>query len=480
MSSNRPSLEMILEIENDKTFLDFRCTKTGYLLWPLVRNQFFRILISDLYYNEAPLITEPIKGRYIKALKILPRVLFQNFSRRNLRGDILIMGTGAGHFESDGLWFNRITDYFSLASPSNTVTYEGILDWHIPEPRHNERSSYWLPWSMLIALAGKLLSRKKHVLVVDAMLDHARKRTKSILGLDISDDKIQLLLCMTVPKVARLSFMRWAYRRLLRRTSAKLVLVEQSCYGDYGIFNHVAREMGVRVAEPQHGMVSAGHDAYCFAPALLESDKYRLYLPHDFLGYGAWWNDQINAPVKKWVIGNPHYTEQRKRALPNNVSGKDILLLSDGIEFHLYLKLANELATYFNDEYRVVLRPHPLEKRRIYAEYSNGIADRVVIDKNQDIYQSFSTAHAVVGEVSTALFEAIGLVKKVFLWKTSKAVFSYPSHPFTSFQDVNDFILKFNDSQAGVVVIVQENIWAMNWNKNYKNYLNFALKGTDQ
>jgi len=140
------------------------------------------------------------------------------------------------------------------------------------------------------------------------------------------------------------------------------VLVEQSCYGDYGIFNHVAREMGIRVAEPQHGMISAGHDAYSFAPAIRDSDEYRLYLPTRLSWLWRVWNGEINAPVQKWVIGHPHYTEQRKRMVNNFSDKTDILLLSDGIEFSIYLELANDLTNILNGRYRVVLRPHPLEE----------------------------------------------------------------------------------------------------------------------
>ncbi len=476
MKVSKPSFMMLLEIENDALFLDFRCSETGYLLWPLLRNQFFRILISDLYYNHEPLVVRPPSSSYRQALQVLPQILIHNLKKKNLRGDILIMGSGAGHFKKNNLWFNRITDYFALAFPRETVTCEGIVDWHVPEPRHNKQSIYWLPWQVLIAIAGKLKSRQKHVELVNAMLDHARTRANSILGLNISSESINLLRKITVPKVARLSIMRWVYRRLLTRTAPNLVIVEQSCYGDYGVFNHVAREMGIRVAEPQHGMISAGHDAYSFAPAILDSEEYRRYLPHDFLGYGAWWIGEINAPVRKWVIGHPHYTEQQKAMLDSAAVKRDILLLSDGIEFSIYLQLAKELTNLINDRYRIVLRPHPMERVEIYSKYPNGLSDKVVIDQNRDIYQSFTTAYAVTGEVSTALFEAVGLVEKIFLWETPKAIFSYPSHPFTGFLDAQDFILKFDD--LGGTDTIPEEIWAPNWMENYHNYIDFAMKET--
>jgi CDP-glycerol glycerophosphotransferase (TagB/SpsB family) len=163
----------------------------------------------------------------------------------------------------------------------------------------------------------------------------------------------------------------------------------------------------------------------------------------------------------------------------SNVSEKtDILLLSDGIEFCVYLKLANDLTNLIDDRYRIVLRPHPLERKRVYSKYPSGNVDKVVIDQNRDIYQSLSTAYAVTGEVSTALFEAVGLVKYIFLWETPKAVFSCPSHPFTGFLNAKDFVSKIDDYESGQAYVAQEEVWSQDWVSNYRSYIEFALKET--
>ena len=67
-----------------------------------------------------------------------------------------------------------------------------------------------------------------------------------------------------------------------------------------------AKEMGIRTAEYQHGAVSRGHDAYNVAPGQGSSPEYQKVLPEFFLGYGRWWNEQINVPVTKVAVGNPH------------------------------------------------------------------------------------------------------------------------------------------------------------------------------
>ncbi len=471
----QPSLAQLIEIENDPVFLEFRCPHSGALLWPLVRNQFLRQLISDLYYQQAPLVAAVPAVPRRQALGALSRVLGHNLQQGRMRGEVLVIGTGAGHFQREGRWFNRITDYLAQESPTDTVMVEGVVDWHVPYPRWNQRVAYWLPWQGAITLTGRLLMRDRHVAAARELLEYARQRTAQLLGLTIADSNMDMLVGMLARKLARLPVMQYAYRRLLERVQPRLVLLEQACYGDFALFNQVAREMGVRVAEPQHGMVSGGHDAYCYAPVLRESEAYRACLPHDFLGYGAWWNSQINVPVQKWVIGNPHYSEQRRSISPAQGAQTDILLLGDGIEFSLYLALSQELAQLLRGHYRIVLRPHPLERAEVQLRFPEGRAGDVLIDSNRDIYSSFATAHAVVGEVSTGLFEAQGIAGRVLLWETAKARFSYPQHPFCSFADARALVEALQAPRSAQTEALAEEIWAPGWAGNFRKYLAHAL-----
>ncbi len=471
----RPSLAQLIEIENDPTLLEFRCPRSGVLLWPLVRNQFLRQLISDLYYQQAPLVAAVPAVPRRQALGALGRVLGHNLQQGRMRGEVLVVGTGAGHFQREGRWFNRITDYLAQQSPASTVSVEGVVDWHVPHPRWNQRVLYWLPWQGAITVAGRLLTRESHLAAARELLEFARQRASQLLGLTIADSNMDMLVGMLARKLARLPVMQFAYRRLLERVQPRLVLLEQACYGDFAPFNQVAREMGIRVAEPQHGMVSGGHDAYCYAPVLRESEAYRACLPHDFLGYGAWWNSQINVPVQKWVIGNPHYSEQRRSMAFAETAQTDILLLGDGIEFSLYLALAQELAQLLRGRYRIVLRPHPLERAEVSVRFPDGRAGEVLIDPNRDIYSSFASAHAVVGEVSTGLFEAQGIAGRVLLWETDKARFSYPQHPFKGFADAQALVDALGEPSRERTGVLAEEIWAPDWVGNYRQYLAHAL-----
>jgi hypothetical protein len=471
----QPSLEDLLQIENDPAFLEFRCQKTNYLLWPLVRTQFFRQLISDLFYKHASLLAPISSVPYRKALSVLPKVLIHNIRQQKIHSEILVFGTGAGHFQRAGLWFNRITDYLVEASLKDVSTIEGVIDWHLPEPRWNKQTSYWLPWQTAMLLVGRICSREVHVRQAREILEYARGRAFDLYGITVSQQNMEMLVGVIARKIARLSTMEFAYRNMLEKFKPRLLLLEEGCYSDHGILNHIAREMGVRVAEPQHGMISGGHDAYNYAPLLRGSEHYQRYLPHDFLGYGRWWNDQINVPVKKWVLGHPHYSEQQCIMKGMAAEKMDVLILCDGIEFPVYLALAQELDALLKGRYRVVLRPHPLERTQVYAKFPSGMAENVYIDRNRDIYESFGSAYVVAGEVSTGLFEAIGMVPKVLLWETAKAKFSYPVHPFYGFSDAREFAVAILAQEGGQLSVDQDAIWAPDWRDNYRRYLEHAL-----
>ncbi len=472
-----PSLQELLVVEEDAEILAFRCPDAGYLTWPLLRNQFLRALISSLYYRETPLIAPPAEGRHRRALAALPKTLWKNARQWSaMRSDILVMASGAGHFTKEGRSFNRITDYFAMERPESTLTIEGLMDWQVPVRPFNQRTCYYLPWQGAMELRGRLNRQNRHDVHARELVAFVHAKAVKLLGLELPETQLRLLESLVAGKLAKLPSMADTYRSLLDRVRPRLVLLEQGCYSDLGVFNHVARQAGVRVAEPQHGMITGGHDAYLYGKVLRESEEFQQYLPHDLLTYGPWWGEQAVLPVQKWDIGHPHYVEQT-RLLDRSSEKTDILLLSDGFEFQKYLDLGRDLQDRIGSRYRVVVRPHPIERARVRATFgieANGIA----IDRQTDIYTSFATAFAVVGEVSTGLFEAIGIARHAVLWATPKARFSFPGHPLLECETVEhlaDVVLSRQASDQGLDT---SNIWTSDWRGNYARYLDNALRGT--
>lgn len=465
------ALSDLLELENDASFLEFRCPETGVLLWPLVRMPFFRFIISDLFYDPSMV---SLKNRNFNGmLSTAGRVIFHNARHwRHAKGRILIIASGAGHFLKMGRWFNRLSDYFAFVVERETVVMEDLFNWFLPYPRHNQRAIYSTPMLLLNALAGRILVRSHHIKLSKKLINYAKTRANKLLKWDLDGKRSTYMQESLARKIAAIPIIRHNYIQLLKHTGAKVVIKEEGCYGYTAVFNATARELGLVTAEYQHGGISSGHYAYNLAPALVESETYRHTLPDYFLGYGQWWNDQINIPITKLAIGNPHRSERIVKLQGKACSKSDILILGDGFETEMYLGFTKELARIIGNGLRVVFRPHPSERSKIQSESGRGIDRTIHIDRNTDIYDSFSTARIVVSEASTGLFEALGIVERILIRNTGKTRFFFPKHPFETFVDVADLSEKVKDCSVGRIALQNiYQIWAPNWRSNYLTFL---------
>ncbi len=465
------NLKEILAVEDDSIFLDFKCPETGYLLWPLIRQEFIQFIISDLVYKSAPLISLNRNINYSKALSSLFKAKCHNFRvGGSARGDVLLMASGAGLILRDGKWFNRLSDYFAFANPEETLVLEDFFNWNWPYPRENKKVIYNAPMQTYFALMGRLSIKQSHIKQGKDIVSHFKNRAKDVLDWDLNPNATLSFEYRMARKIAELPIRKKMYEKQLKQKGTKLVIKEEGCYGHSSILNRTALELDIVVAEYQHGTINAGHDAYNVAPSLLSSNVYRDTLPQHFLSYGEWWHQYLNLPVNKIVIGNPHRATQLSKFTIRSYK-TDILVLGDGVETEMYLDLAIFLSQNLI-EWRVVFRPHPLERTKLQDLLATKKIGGVVIDVDLDIYNAFCNAHVVVNEVSTGLFEAVGLADRVLIWDTPKSKFYYPNHPFASFVDANDLLEKIKDGSTGLLDLQSaHSVWADGWEGNYKNFL---------
>lgn len=479
------ALSDILRIEDSAEVLQARCPATGIPLWSTIRIAFLRLIVGDFFYS-SPLIDvngallRP--GHKLKAAATIARAFAHNALRyRTLRREypIVLIATGARLVEREQRYFNNLSDYFVSAAPDRTYAVEQLFGWRWPFPRHHDKVLLHLPLDVSGALHGRLRAARYRP-SAQALVALVDKRAKNLLGWELGDGRRRWLETFCARGAASLLPRYRAYRKLFDKTGARLLIKEEACYGgaDNACAMLAARHAGVVTAEYQHGMVSLGHDAYNYAPAVLEDSAYRQLFPDYFLSFGSWWEAQINAPVEKLAIGNPHRSETVAPGAAADMAGRrQVLVLGEAIETTRYLEICARLADELGSAHEVVFRPHPLERGQVWAAHPTGIVGKVRIDPRPDIYAAFGEAAVVIGEASTGLFEAIGLVPKILLWDTPKARYSYPRHPFHRFEDVRDLVGLILDDDAGRVSPQQmDSIWAPDWQRNYRNFIEQAVR----
>jgi hypothetical protein len=473
------ALSDILLIEDTPEILDFRCPLSSILVWPNVRLLFLRTIMGDLLYSSSNSMDFPILGNSCKAVSSLTRAFLHNGSMaigRSMCADILLKTEGVGDEWTGAAWFNRYADPFVTAAEARTTVLLDMFEWNWNEPRCAPQSYYHAPIQAVSALRGRQSSTAAKFQAT-ALVDLLERRALEILGWKLSAERRNYLYKTFAAKITGLPYQDSAYRKLLQRVKPKLLLGSSGCYGNHAPLWLAANEMGIVTAEYQHGAISQGHDAYNYSATIVASEAYRQYFPKYLLSYGDWWNEQVNVPVEKISIGYPSREEKLTQITQQDCSlQRNILLLGDGVEFELYLKLAQDIAAALDaTDLRVVIRPHPLERTAVIARWGQNVG-KVCIDTNANIYTAFSEAHTVISEVSTGLFEAVGLAKRVIIIGSKKSRFCFPESPFAISNSVQEIVSIVLGSETAPSGQSENRIWAPNWRENFREFFREKVK----
>lgn len=477
--SGEKSLFEVLSVEDSAELVALRCPETGIPVWTTARMLVIREVMATYLYQGGVVPSTPVSLPRLAALRGLVSAAAQEgwwALRGKLRADIAIICTGAGLYRTPAGWFNRLSDHFALAAPRSTVCVEDMFSWRWPSPRVNPRVVSHTPARMRIAVRGRMRSSGGAVALADGLLDLVLERLRESIGWTPDADRIAVMRSFIRRKVVELPFQHDTYERMLRRVAPRLLMIEGACYGTFAALIVAARRAGIHVAEYQHGVISRGHGAYNYSPGLLAYPAFQETFPQSLLTYGEWWGRQLNAPVDCIPVGNPHREERVSSMRFNREAQKDVLLLSDGFEFGNYLNLAREvLAAAAAAGLRVRIRPHPLERAHVEATYGATIQG-VEIDNEPDLYASLCSAAVVVSEVSTGLFEAVGVAKRVLVWNTPKSRFAYPELPFDAFTDASGLAQLLGSPSERVSRGDDSLVWADDWRSRYSDFVARVLQ----
>ncbi len=472
------NLSQILEIENSSDLLSITCPKSNIPLWALIRIHALRLIIGDIYYENSIISNENHSSGKLDKSKILLKSVINNhhyLKSLNKNKDIIIMSTGSRLIKKDGKYFNPLSDYFFSSSPESTVIVEDLHNWLWPFPRINEDILISMPYKVHGYIAGYIRSNCITSQSIDRLIDIFDIRCQKILGWKIGKKRKSLHTACSIAYMS-LQTRYKSYAALFKLLGAKILIKEEASYG--GATNLAAilaaRDRGMIIVEYQHGAISKGHDAYNFAEAVMVNQNYLKVLPDYFLAYGPWWVDQINLPAKPVVIGNPHRPEFLSNlGLYEARPQKKILVLGDGLDTFKYLQLCKNI-TALKLQYEVIFRPHPGERKKFESKAERD-KHSFLIDTQKNIFDTFCNVDVVISEISTGLFDAIGIVEKILVWQTEKADFFYQNHPFDRFKNIEDLLCNLEKPSIFFSKQKIDYFWASNWRNNYLQFLTEIL-----
>lgn len=233
-------------------------------------------------------------------------------------------------------------------------------------------------------------------------------------------DEIDLILILEL-EMTRFFLMKVGLTRLLNETKPRLILQVVGYNRVNMAVNTIAKTLNIPTAELQHGYIGKNHIAYNY-PTDFDIKTFPDYL----LLWGDYWKNHIKVPIqddKLIITGFAYFNEKRNEYVRAECqTKKQILFISQGTigpELSKEAFKLSELAKF--RQFEILFKLHPSEysesKNRYHTLYENKRIKVLDGHDSQDLYKLMIESNIIVGVYSTALIEAAGLGKKIYVLK---------------------------------------------------------------
>jgi hypothetical protein len=273
---------------------------------------------------------------------------------------------------------------------------------------------------------------------------------------------------------------RQVYRSFITGKKPKIIFLEDASYGNNAPILLAAKDNNIKVIELQHGFVNNEHIAYNLGNGISGVGEIARYFPDYYFAYGRFWSNSINIPSIRLSIGNPFLTQSVSKFESighKSESGRTILFLSSGVTIKETNDFLTALAPVSDVKgYRIVFRPHPSESKSVVGRYKPALDLGMSVSTNSSLYADIASASIVIGELSTALFEALAFSNKrcYLLW--SSFTKSYLDHPMDMQTIDNDTIGRiFEEGGAQSNEALGSNFWETNWETRFQEAMDAII-----
>lgn len=329
----------------------------------------------------------------------------------------------------------KVDDYFECVYTegiseviTNSVTletpYKGTHFHPVKKPHKLIYTDYIVWWGIFWCLFHEKLKTTKYKRIyksVQQIMREPLEEIKKVYHLNLDLDECYHL-CTT--SVLSVQHQYPLYKKLIARINPKLI-VEVVYYSEQCMMvNQVAKELGIKTIELQHGTMYDNHAAYQYG-----TDKSMVQLPQEIYTFSEYWNDFVHMPqsTKVTAMGYPYFEKQRNKYLNDSSQQKkicNILFISQGTISEELSKLAVELERLLDSKkYHIIYKLHPGE----YADWKERC--KWLIDTNievvdsfdKNIYEYFAMSSIQVGAYSTAVYEGLGFGLRTYLYDIAHA-----------------------------------------------------------
>ena len=203
MKKNFYQLSDILLLESDREILNFRCCKTNLLVWPILRDEFIKLIISKLYFKDE-YRNYNVKNSFFKKIISLYKLIklplfFKNLFFRIKRKDLIFVKSGFGNINLDNIIFDRNIDYFINLNKYNYITFSRSEQYSFFK-KYFDKEMYFLSFDEIkINLLSRL--KKTNLEVSKDITIYLVKKIKKIFNIKINPNEFQRLVRYNLLKI---------------------------------------------------------------------------------------------------------------------------------------------------------------------------------------------------------------------------------------------------------------------------------------
>lgn len=460
----------ILDIEKDRKILEYR-TPENEPIWFYMRDYFLRGIIEPKIRGNK--IVGSSRKKNARMFNYFIKCIIANFQfLNNKKGYKVLFYSICRHAEKDGKFYNKYTDYYSDLLPNDCLTVEHpSLDWHWEDNRHNNNVIFCFPWLLRGVIASKLLGNNLRKPTRD-LIDYLSSKVSALYNISLSDEEKDNLLNKTINEIFQMEYFTKYFVHVCKKHAVQLVIIVPGPYTRYCKLIKELKNLGINTSFLQDGIKTRNDLVGHINSNLLMTDDVMMMTPDIYFTLGRWWNDKLNLPYKYIIpLGNPSITTQ---TYCQQSDSKNLILIigtNNSCEDHFIF--ANKLQDRFQN-FQVIFRPHPSE--RVQAEQLSKKYGDVKLDMSGDLYQELPRTEVLISEVSTVLFEAIGVVPKILVWRTEYSKSLMPDCPFNSFNSIEDIENVIDRYTAPK--ISEDEIWLQDYKEAFMNVFHkFCNKG---
>ncbi len=407
-----------LKFENESRVLDYHFQYRNILIWPFIRSTILDSIIKT-YLNEEAGLEDNIKQalgkhkifsyKWSQFFHIWKNPLFCRH-----RKDIVYLNFSVGNIKDDeGKYYDRVHDAFVELYDNTAIIESAPLFRHLSPRKYKVYESDALD---ILCLFNEKIARLTNIdrKIIEDFIGYLKTNIPFAI-----EDRFWNVIEIELRRYAKNNKLVYQYyKKCFTNMAPKLVFVTMGCYGSHAACKiKVLKDLGIPCAEMQHGLTGLSHIAYNFSEIIYRSKEYQNYMPDFFLSFGQYWIDNMRIPIKTYILGSADFS-RNACLVKEEATSKRILVLPSDTE--PYLDLVAYLAQNFPQK-EILVKIHPTLKKQ-YTLFRQQKASNIKIYIDGDIYEYFRRANIVIGDSSTALYEAAALDRTVLIWNTDRSI----------------------------------------------------------